>query len=193
MYAGHCAPSPNSFGDHQCPGCPALPLTQSIQGVMSLYLMSAYSVPRSQFCFNQVTDYVSRSLLSIPQFIWGSSVPRLPGSATDTIYTRCDVTVPDVSVFRAQKSILVRSGDLLCKQVTALHPPIHLGIISAPVVSANDTIYTRCDVTVPDVSVFHAKKSILVRSGDLLCKQVTALHPPIHLGTISAPVARLCH
>jgi len=58
-----------------------------------------------------VTDYVSRSLLSIPQFIWGSSVPRLPGSATDTIYTRCDVTVPDVSVFCAKKSILVRSGD----------------------------------------------------------------------------------
>jgi len=48
---------------------------------MSLYLMSVYSVPRSQFCFNQVTDYVSRSLLSIPQFIWGPSVPRLSGSA----------------------------------------------------------------------------------------------------------------
>jgi len=93
------------------PGCLALPLTQSIQGVTSLYLMSVYSVPRSQFCFNQVTDYVSRSLLSIPQFIWGSSVPRLPGSATDTIYTRCDVTVPDVSVFCAKKSILFQSGD----------------------------------------------------------------------------------
>src|SRR5882724_9296347 len=110
MQAGHCSPSPNSCGDHQCPGCLALPLTQSIQGVTSLYLMSVYSVPRSQFCFNQVTDYVSRSLLSIPQFIWGSSVPQLPGSATDTIYTRCDVTVPDVSVVCAEKSILMWSG-----------------------------------------------------------------------------------
>src|SRR5882724_6907447 len=167
MLAGHCSPSPNSCGDHQCPGCPALPLTQSIQGVMSLYLMSVYSVPRSQFCFNQVTDYVSRSLLSIPQFIWGSSVPRLPVSATDTIYTRCDVTVLDVSVFCAKMAILVRSGDCLGNQLTALHLPIHVGIISARLSgSATDTIYTRCDVTVPDVSVFHAKKSILVRSGD---------------------------
>src|SRR5882724_11397569 len=111
MLAGHCTPSLNSFGDHQCPSCPALPLTQSIQGVTSLYLMSVYSVPRSQFCYNQVTDYVIRSLLSIHQFIWGSSVPRLSGSATDTIYTRCDITVPDVSVFRAKKSILFQSGD----------------------------------------------------------------------------------
>src|SRR5882724_6830802 len=111
MLAGHCSPSPNSFGDHQCPGCPALPLTQSIPGVTSLYLMSVYSVPRSQFCFTQVTDYVSRSPRSLPQFMWGSSVPRLPSSATDTIYTRCDVTVPDVSVFRAKKSILFQSGD----------------------------------------------------------------------------------
>src|SRR5882724_7853140 len=111
MLAGHCSPSPNSFGDHQCPGCPALPLTQSIQGVTSLYLMLVYSVPRSQFWLGQVTDYVSRSLPSIPQFIWGSSVPWLSGSATDTIYTRCDVTVPDVSVFCAEKSILFQSGD----------------------------------------------------------------------------------
>src|SRR5882724_10158213 len=60
------------------PGCPPLPLTQSIQDVTSLYRVLVYSVPRSQFCFNQVTDYVSRSLLSIPQFIWGSSVPGCP-------------------------------------------------------------------------------------------------------------------
>src|SRR5882724_10248113 len=133
--------------------------------------MSVYSVPRSQFCFNQVTDYVSRSLLSIPQFIWGPSVPWLSGSATDTIYTRCDVTVPDVSVFYAKKSILFQSGDC---QVTdhvsrsLLSIPQFIWGSSVPQLSgsATDTIYTRCDVTVPDVSVFHAKKSILVRSGD---------------------------
>jgi len=66
----------------------------------------------------------------------------------------------------------------------SLHPPIHVGIISAPVVcSATDTIHTRCDVTVPDVSVFRARSQFCFNQVTDYAKQVTALHPPIDLGS----------
>jgi len=70
-----CSPSHNSFGDHPSSSSPALALTESIHVVMSLYLMSVYSMARSQLCFNWVLDYVSMRLLSLTQFIWRPSRP----------------------------------------------------------------------------------------------------------------------
>jgi len=53
---------------------PKLTSCDRIHAVMSLYLMSVYSVTRSQFWWDWVTDSVSKSLLSITQFIWRPSV-----------------------------------------------------------------------------------------------------------------------
>jgi len=50
--------------------------------------------------------------------------------------------------------------------------------------SGTHRINTRSNVTVPDVSVFHHKKSIVLRLGAWLCKHETALPHTIHLETI---------
>jgi len=75
----------NSFGDHPSSSCAALALTESIHVGMSLYLMSVYSITRSQLCFNWVLDYVSMRLLSLIQFIWRPSVPQFSSSGTHRI------------------------------------------------------------------------------------------------------------
>src|SRR5882724_6719179 len=92
------------------PSSPALALTESIHVVMSLYLMSVYSITRSQLCFNWVLDYVSMRLLSLIQFIWRPSVAQLCCSGTHRINTSSNVTVPDVSVFHRKKSIVFQLG-----------------------------------------------------------------------------------
>jgi len=63
---------------------PKLTSCDRIHAVMSLYLMSVYSVTRSQFWWDWVTDSVSKSLLSITQFIWRPSVFQFSCSATDS-------------------------------------------------------------------------------------------------------------
>jgi len=88
------------------PSSPALALTESIHVGMSLYLMSVYSIARSQLCFNWVLDYVSMRLLSPTQFIWRPSILQLCCSGTHRINTRRNVTVPDVSVFHHKESIV---------------------------------------------------------------------------------------
>jgi len=85
--------------------CAALALTESIQVVMSLYLMSVYSITRSQLCWDWVLDYVSMRLLSLIQFIWRPSVLQLCCSGTHRINTRSNVTVPDVSVFHRRSQL----------------------------------------------------------------------------------------
>src|SRR5882724_1870020 len=110
MSAPDCSPSYNSFGDHPSPSSPALALTESIHVGMSLYLMSVYSIARSQLCFNWVLDYVSMRLLSLIQFIWRPSVPQFSSSGTHRINTSSNVTVPDVSVFHHKESIVLRLG-----------------------------------------------------------------------------------
>jgi len=176
------------------PSSPALALTESIQVVMSLYLMSVYSITRSQLCFNWVLDYVSMRLLSLTQFIWRPSVLQLCCSGTHRINTRSNVTVPDVSVFHHKESIMFQLGAWLCKHETALPHTIHLETIG-PQFSSSGThrINTRSNVTVPDVSVFHHKKSIVLRLGAWLCKHETALPHTIHLETIRPPVVLLWH
>jgi len=264
---------------------------------MSLYLMSVYSIARSQLCWDWVLDYVSMRLLSLTQFIWRPSVLQLCCSGTHRINTRRNVTVPDVSVFHHKKSIVLRLGAWLCKHETALPHTIHLETIRPPVVlllaltesihvvmslylmsvysiarsqlcfnwvldyvsmrllsphnsfgdhpspsspalaltesihlgmslylmwvysiarsqlcfnwvldyvsmrllsltqfiwrpsvlqlccSGTHRINTRSNVTVPDVSVFHRKKSIVFQLGAWLCKHETALPHTIHLET----------
>src|SRR5882724_6584166 len=110
MSAPDCSPSYNSFGDHPSSSCAALALTESIHVVMLLYLMSTYSIARSQLCFNWVLGYVSMRLLSLIQFIWTPSVLQLCCSGTHRINTRSNVTVPDVSVFHRKKSIVFQLG-----------------------------------------------------------------------------------
>src|SRR5882724_798737 len=83
---------------------------ESIHVVMSLYLMSVYSITRSQLCFNWVLDYVNMRLLSPTQFIWRPSVPQFSSSGTHRINTRSNVTVPDVSVFHHKESIVFQLG-----------------------------------------------------------------------------------
>src|SRR5882724_11320334 len=108
MSARDCSPSHNSFEDHPSSSCAALALTESIHVVMSLYLMSVYSITRSQLCCNWVLDYVSMRLLSPTQFIRRPSVLQLCCSGTHRINTRSNVTVPDVSVFHHKESIVLR-------------------------------------------------------------------------------------
>src|SRR5882724_849257 len=100
---------------------------------MSLYLMSVYSITRSQWCFNWVLDYVSMRLLSPTQFIWRPSVPQFSSSGTHRINTCSNVTVPDVSLFHHNESIVFQLGASLCKHETALPHTIHLETIRPPV------------------------------------------------------------
>jgi len=124
----------------QCIWRPSIPQFSSsgthriIHVVMSLYLMSVYSITRSQLCFNWVLDYVSMRLLSLIQFIWRPSVPQFSSSGTHRINTSSNVTVPDVSVFHRKKSIVFQLGAWLCKHETALPHTIHLDTIRPPVV-----------------------------------------------------------
>src|SRR5882724_10147860 len=110
MSARDCSPSHNSFEDHPSSRCAALALTESIHVVMSLYLMSVYSITRSQLCLNSVLDYVSMRLLSPTQFIWRPSVRQFSSSGTHRINTCRNVTVPDVSVFHHKESIVFQLG-----------------------------------------------------------------------------------
>jgi len=199
---------------------------------MSLYLMSVYSITRSQLCWDWVLDYVSMRLLSLTQFIWRPSVLQLCCSGTHRINTCSNVTVPDVSVFHHKESIVFQLGAWLCKHEncspphnsfgdhpspvssSGTHRIIHVGMslylmsvysiprsqlcwdwvldyvsmrllsliqfIWRPSVlqlccSGTHRINTRSNVTVPDVSVFHHKKSIVLRLGAWLCKHETAL------------------
>jgi len=139
-------------------------------------LMSVYSITRSQLCWDWVLDYVSMRLLSLTQFIWRPSVLQLCCSGTHRINTRSNVTVPDVSVFHRKKSIVFQLGAWLCNHETALPHTIHLETIR-PQFSSSGThrINTSSNVTVPDVSVFHRKKSIVFQLGAWLCKHETAL------------------
>src|SRR5882724_11290540 len=166
MSAPDCSPSYNSFGDHLSPSCAALALTESIQVVMSLYLMSVYSITRSQLCFNWVLDYVSMRLLSLTQFIWRPSVPQLCCSGTHRINTSSNVTVPDVSVFHHKESIVFQLGvDYVSMRL--LSPTQFIWRPSVPQFSSSGThrINTCSNVTVPDVSVFHHKESIVFQLG----------------------------
>jgi len=151
------------------PSCAALALTESIHVVMSLYLMSVYSITRSQLCWDWVLDYVSMRLLSPTQFIWRPSVPQFSSSGTHRINTSSNVTVPDVSVFHRKKSIVFQLGAWLCKHETALPHTIHLETIR-PQFSSSGThrINTRSNVTVPDVSVFPSQGVNCVEIGCLI-------------------------
>jgi len=98
------------------------------------------------------------------------SVPQLCCSGTHRINTRSNVTVPDVSVFHHKESIVFPIGAWLCKHETALPHTIHLETICPPVVLLwHSQNHTRSNVTVPDVSVFHHKESIVFQLGAWLC------------------------
>jgi len=161
---------------------------------MSLYLMWVYSITRSQLCFNWVLDYVSMRLLSPTQFIWRPSVPQFSSSGTHRINTCSNVTVPDVSLFHHKESIVLRLGAWLCKHETALLTQF-IWRPSVPQFSSSGThrINTCSNVTVPDVSVFHNKESIVFQLGAWLCNHETALPHTIHLETIGPPVLQLWH
>jgi len=132
--------------------------------VMSLYLMSVYSITRSQLCFNWVLDYVSMRLLSPTQFIWRPSVPQFSSSGTHRINTRSNVTVPDVSVFHHKKSIVFQLGaDYVSMRLLSPTQFIWRPSVLQLCCSGTHRINTRRNVTVPDVSVFHHKESIVLR------------------------------
>jgi len=96
-----------------CPSCAALALTESIHVVMSLYLMSVYSITRSQLCFNWVLDYVSMRLLSPTQFIWRHPSPSSPALAlTESIHVS-NVTVPACQCIPSQGVNCVSIGCLI--------------------------------------------------------------------------------
>src|SRR5882724_9550934 len=148
------------------PSSPALALTESIHVVMSLYLMSVYSITRSQLCFNWVLDYVSMRLLSLTQFIWRPSVLQLCCSGTHRINTRSNVTVPDVSVFHHKESIVFQLGvDYVSMRLLSLTQFIWRPSVLQLCCSGTHRINTRSNVTVPDVSVFHHKESIVFQLG----------------------------
>jgi len=70
------------------PQCAALALTESIHVVMSLYLMSVYSIARSQLCWDWVLDYVSLRL-ALPHTIYLETIrPPFSSSGTHRINTR---------------------------------------------------------------------------------------------------------
>jgi len=88
-------------------------------------------------------------------------------------------------VYSITRVIVLRLGAWLCKHETALPHTIHLETIRPPVVLlCTHRINTRSNVTVPDVSVFHHKESIVLRLGAWLCNHETALPHTIHLETI---------
>jgi len=156
--------------------------------------MSVYSITRSQLCFNWVLDYVSMRLLSPHNFIGRPSILQLCSSGTHRINTRSNVTVPDVSVFHHKKSIVLRLGAWLCKHETALPQQFILDTIRPQLCcSGTHRINTRSNVTVPDVSVFHHKESIVLRLGAWLCKHWDALPHTIHLETFRPPGVQLWH
>jgi len=98
-----------SFGDHRSPSSPALALTESIHVGMSLYLMSVYSITRSQLCWDGCLIMLSMRLLLLTQFIWRTNLsPSLCCSGTHRINTCSNVTVPDVSVFHRKSQLCLR-------------------------------------------------------------------------------------
>jgi len=164
------------FGDHLSSSCAALALTESIHVVMSLYLMSVYSITRSQLCFNWVLDYVSMRLLSPTQFIWRPSVLQLCCSGTHrSIHVVMSLYLM-WSVFHHKSQLCGDWIAWLCKHETAL-PTQFIWRPSVPQFSSSGThrINTSSNVTVPDVSVFHHKESIVFQLGAWLCKHETAL------------------
>jgi len=93
--SSHCSPSPNSCGII-VPGCPALPLTQSIQGDVTVTDVSVFCAEKS-ILVSQVTDYVS-SHCSHPPIHLGTSVPGCLALPLTQSIQGVNVTVPDVSV-----------------------------------------------------------------------------------------------
>jgi len=147
---------------------------------------------KESLCWDWVLDYVSMRLLSLTQFIWRPSVLQLCCSGTHRINTRSNVTVPDVSVFHRKKSIVFQWVlDYVSMRLLSPHNSFgdHPSQFSS---SGTHRINTRRNVTVPDVSVFHRKKSIVFQLGAWLCKHETALPHTIHLETIRPPVVLLC-
>src|SRR5882724_7313309 len=148
------------------PSCAALALTESIHVVMSLYLMSVYSITRSQLCFNWVLDYVSMRLLSLTQFIWRPSVPSCAALAfTESIHIVMSLYL--MSVYSITRSQLCFNWVLDYVSMRLLSPTQFIWRPSVPQFSSSGThrINTRSNVTVPDVSVFHHKESIVFQLG----------------------------
>jgi len=106
------------------PVSPALALTESIQVVMSLYLMSVYSIARSQLCFNSASWLCKHETALLIQFIWRPSVPSSPALAlTESIQVVMSLYLMSVySITRSQ--VVSEIGCLIMVSMeTALPPP----------------------------------------------------------------------
>jgi len=107
-------PSHNFMETIGPPVSPALALTESIHVGMSLYLMSVYSIARSQLCEIGVLDYVSMRLLSLTQFhLENHPSPASPALAlTESIHVVMSLYLMWVySITRSQ--IVLRCGCLI--------------------------------------------------------------------------------
>jgi len=112
-------------------------------------------------------------------------------SGTHRINTRSNVpTVPDVSVFHHNESIVLRMGCLMYVSMTLLSPHNSFGDHRVPQLCCLCTSqnHTRSNVTVRDVSVF-IKGVNCVSIGCLICKHETALPSHNHLETSSSHCA----
>jgi len=120
--------------------------------------------------------------------------PPVCCSGTHRINTRSNVTVPDVSVFHYKESLCFNWVlDYVSMRLLSLTQFIWRPSVPQLCCSGTHRINTRSNVTVPDVSVFHHKESIVFQLGAWLCKHETALPHTIHLETICPPVVLLWH
>jgi len=115
-------------------------------------------------------------LLSLTQFIWRPSVPSSPALAlTESIHV--GMSLSWCECIPSQGVNCVEIGCLDYVSMRLLSPTQFIWRPSVPQFSSSGThrINTRSNVTVPDVSVFHHKESIVLRLGAWLCKHETAL------------------
>jgi len=144
---------------------PALALTESIHVVMSLYLMSVYSIARSQLCFNWVLDYVSMRLLS-------------PNNSLETIVLSCAALALTESIHvvmslylmwvYSSTSIVFQLGAWLCSMRLLSSYNSFETIRPQLCCSGTHRINTRSNVTVPDVSVIPSQEVNCVSIGCLI-------------------------
>jgi len=120
-------------------------------------------------CVHWVLDYVSIETALPHTNSFGDHRPPVVLLWHSRINTRSNVTVPEVSVFPSQESLCFQLG---CLNYVSMRLPSHNHLENhrPPVVllwhSQNQN--TRSNVTVPDVSVFHHKESIVFPIGCLI-------------------------
>jgi len=134
----------------------------------------------------QLGAWLCKHETALPHTIHFETIrPQFPLWHSQNQYT-CNVTVPDVSVFHHKEPLCFNWVlDYVSMRLLSPHT-IHLepSVLQFSSSALTEQIHV-VNVTVPDVSVFHHKESIVVFNWGLdLCKHETALPHTIHLETI---------